>query len=120
MKNCVKCVFCRNILRKIIQGDAELHLVHKNVKYGDVSEALEHSDGLAVLGVFLSKNDSEAPETVKPIISRFSSLKDFDKNYECKEPFDAYKMVPDMTHFMTYDGSLTTPPLSQVRFDLFI
>ena len=94
--------------------------MHKNVKYGDVSEALEHSDGLAVLGVFLSKNDSEAPETVKPIISRFASLKDFDKNYECKEPFDAYKMVPDMTHFMTYDGSLTTPPLSQVKFDLFI
>ena len=51
--------------------------MHKNVKYADVTEALQHSDGLAVLGVFLSKNDFAAPETVKPIISRFSSLKDF-------------------------------------------
>ncbi len=32
---------------------AEMHLVHFNKKYGSVSEAVKHDDGLAVLGVLL-------------------------------------------------------------------
>ena len=31
----------------------EMHIVHMNLKYGNVSEALKHSDGLAVLGFFV-------------------------------------------------------------------
>ena len=36
-----------------IQWDAELHLVHKNVKYPTADIATQHSDGLAVVGLFL-------------------------------------------------------------------
>ena len=31
----------------------EMHLVHYNSKYGNYSNALNHADGLAVLGVWL-------------------------------------------------------------------
>lgn len=31
--------------------DAEMHIVHKNVKYNSIAEAAEHLDGLAVLGI---------------------------------------------------------------------
>lgn len=33
-----------------VQNEAELHLVHYNSKYGSLSQAVEHADGLAVLG----------------------------------------------------------------------
>ena len=32
----------------------ELHLVHYNTKYGSFADATAHSDGLAVLGIFLN------------------------------------------------------------------
>jgi len=35
------------------QYPAEMHLVHYNQKYGSVSEAVNHDDGLAVLGVLI-------------------------------------------------------------------
>ena len=34
----------------------QLHFVSMNTKYSNLSEALGHSDGLAVLGVFLKVN----------------------------------------------------------------
>lgn len=30
----------------------EMHVIHRNRKYGDVAEALNHGDGLAVLAFF--------------------------------------------------------------------
>lgn len=32
---------------------AEIHIVHWNLKYGTVAEALKHGDGLLVLGIFV-------------------------------------------------------------------
>ena len=32
---------------------AELHLVHYNTKYGDLGNAVDKPDGLAVLGMFI-------------------------------------------------------------------
>jgi len=42
-------------LTKLISAShpAELHIVHYNTKYGTYADATTHSDGLAVLGVFL-------------------------------------------------------------------
>ena len=34
----------------------EMHLVHYNIKYPDISTALDFKDGLAVLGVFFEVN----------------------------------------------------------------
>ena len=96
-------------------ADAELHLVHLNTKYNDVFEAMEQDDGLAVLGVFLRESSSEAPNALKPITEKFANLTNFGHQYKCTEPFDLTKMLPDLTEFVTYDGSLTTPPLKQVQ-----
>lgn len=32
---------------------AEIHIVHWNLKYGNIAEALKHGDGLLVLGIFV-------------------------------------------------------------------
>ena len=47
------------------KADAELHLVHLNSKYSDVTEALANKDGLAVLGIFLKQSDEKAPASVR-------------------------------------------------------
>lgn len=36
-----------------VRYDVEMHIVHKNTRYNTVAEASMHSDGLAVLGIFL-------------------------------------------------------------------
>lgn len=94
-------------------ADAELHIVHINKKYKDVFEAMEQSDGLAVLGVFLREDGQKANNALKPITERFSRLTEQNHQYKCKDPFDLTTMLPDLTQFVTYDGSLTTPPLKQ-------
>lgn len=33
-----------------IRYPLEMHMIHKNLKYDNINEALEHKDGLAVLG----------------------------------------------------------------------
>ena len=38
---------------------AELHLVHYNTKYGDLGNAVDKPDGLAVLGMFIKVTESE-------------------------------------------------------------
>lgn len=96
------------------QADAELHIVHMNTKYSDIFQAMEHDDGLAVLGIFLREDAQRANDSVKPITQQFSRLTNFNHHYKCEQPFDLSQMVPDLTEFLTYDGSLTTPPLTQV------
>ena len=49
------------------KADAELHLVHLNSKYSDVTEALANKDGLAVLGIFLKQSDRKAPGSVRDL-----------------------------------------------------
>lgn len=34
--------------------DVEIHIVHKNMKYGNAEEAMQHRDGLAVLAVMIN------------------------------------------------------------------
>uniref|UniRef100_A0A8C2MBN7 Carbonic anhydrase n=1 Tax=Cricetulus griseus TaxID=10029 RepID=A0A8C2MBN7_CRIGR len=61
---------------------AELHLVHWNTKYGDFGKAVQHPDGLAVLGIFLKIGPAtkglqkvlDALESIKTKMSQFRKL----------------------------------------------
>ena len=44
------------VLYMCIVFNFQLHFVSMNTKYSSLSESLGHSDGLAVLGVFLKVN----------------------------------------------------------------
>ncbi|XP_055523480.1 carbonic anhydrase 2-like [Wyeomyia smithii] len=88
----------------------EMHLVFFNRKYGDFLAARNQSDGLSVLGIFLTNS------TTEPDYGWISALN------EVQNAGDSY-VLPDPTVFnikgligarrrpyFSYHGSLTTPP----------
>ncbi|KAI5255476.1 Carbonic Anhydrase 2 [Manis pentadactyla] len=87
---------------------AELHLVHWNTKYGDFGKAVQHTDGLAVLGIFL-KIGGAKPDLQK-VIDVLDSIKTKGQSTDFPN-FDPRGLLPESLDYWTYPGSLTTPPL---------
>ncbi|XP_066234889.1 carbonic anhydrase 2 [Saccopteryx leptura] len=90
------------------QYSAELHLVHWNTKYEDFGKAVQHPDGLAVLGVFLKVG--AAKPGLQKVVDALGSIKTKGKNATFTD-FDPRGLLPASLDYWTYPGSLTTPPL---------
>lgn len=100
---------------------SELHLVHYNTKYSNLTASLSHGDGLAVLGFFMDDSGThESPTPLEKIVmgngtyagepnsvkyDQVFSLRDILKDPEAEGIFD---------EFWRYKGSLTTPPCNEV------
>jgi len=96
-----------------VQFPAEMHLVHMNTKYESFQEALKHQDGLCVVGVFLQVGDcySEQFQCVSDLVRDISSC---GSSAEVCGDFNVFQLLPsDTSKFTYYEGSLTTPPLSE-------
>ncbi|XP_038124722.1 carbonic anhydrase 12 isoform X1 [Cyprinodon tularosa] len=88
---------------------AEMHVVHYNSdKYPNISMAVDKSDGLAVLGVFVEIGDfNPAYETFLKFINGIKY-----RDHKVQVPgFNVRALLPNrLDEFYRYDGSLTTPP----------
>ncbi|XP_066977822.1 uncharacterized protein [Macrobrachium rosenbergii] len=108
---------------------AELHLVHYNSKYASAAEALTHSDGLAVLGIFLEIG--EANTKLTPIIDGLANVTHTLIFYQMPvadeggvivyyaqtsiTPFTLQDLLPtNLDEFYRYSGSLTTPTCNEI------
>ncbi|EGV93503.1 Carbonic anhydrase 2, partial [Cricetulus griseus] len=85
-----------------------LHLVHWNTKYGDFGKAVQHPDGLAVLGIFLKIGP--ATKGLQKVLDALESIKTKGKSAAFTN-FDPRSLLPGNLDYWTYPGSLTTPPL---------
>ncbi|KAI5093147.1 carbonic anhydrase [Silurus meridionalis] len=86
----------------------ELHLVHWNTKYESFEEAVNKSDGLAVVGIFLKIGP--ANPKLQKVLDKFDAIKA--KGQQTTFPnFHPKSLLPSTLNFWTYEGSLTTPPL---------
>ncbi|KAM3924896.1 carbonic anhydrase 12 [Leptodactylus fuscus] len=87
---------------------AEMHIVHYNSKYADISTAMEASDGLAVLGVLIEIGSFNS--AYDDIISQLPHIKY--KGQKLQIPgFNVQQLVPEsLDEYYRYEGSLTTPP----------
>ncbi|KTG04322.1 hypothetical protein cypCar_00030731 [Cyprinus carpio] len=98
---------------------AEIHVVHYNSKYANLSEAASKADGLAVLGGFigigLHDNDN-----YEKILSALTDISIEESDTEIPG-FNVRHLLPDsLDRFYRYNGSLTTPPCFQtVSWTLF-
>ncbi|KAG5834162.1 hypothetical protein ANANG_G00258490 [Anguilla anguilla] len=98
---------------------AEIHVVHYNSKYPNISEAASKLDGLAVLGAFIGIGLHEN-ENYEKILS---SLRDVSREESDTEipGFNVRNLLPNsLDRFYRYNGSLTTPPCFQtVNWTIF-
>jgi len=92
----------------------ELHLVHYNSKYGDYKSALKHSDGLAVLGV-LFQPSIVYNGALHPILKHLSTVNYATGSVIIPESVNFFQLLPfGRRKFYRYQGSLTTPPCSEI------
>ncbi len=86
----------------LVEGKAypmEVHFVHKNKKDGD----------LAVLGVFIGPDKKN--DTMAMLAKNFPKAAGAEATLEAFTPRD---LLPAGLEYWTYEGSLTTPPCSEV------
>ncbi|XP_045102864.1 carbonic anhydrase 2-like [Portunus trituberculatus] len=100
--------------------EAELHLVHYKGDYGSIAAALEHGDGLAVLGVMIHLGYEEHP-VFKYITPQLKHIIEPKMSINLTTPFPLRQLLPDdLSMFYRYKGSLTTPPcLERVMWTVF-
>lgn len=88
----------------------EVHIVHMNEKYPNVTEALKHKDGLAVLGFFFEVGNEN------PAMNKFLNNLPQAGNTAQSGAFSIEEMLGSLDHldhYFRYLGSLTTPPCSE-------
>ena len=105
-------------------GPMELHLVHHNIRYASLEDAINQPDGLAVIGIlFTEVSDQESDGEYSAIAQRLPLIEkptahgvDFSVTLS--------RMIPpalfEDSVYYRYDGSLTTPPCSEtVKWTVF-
>ncbi|XP_069159880.1 carbonic anhydrase-like [Procambarus clarkii] len=92
---------------------AELHMVHYKTEYGSSATAVSHTDGLAVLAIFLEVGPVDNPN-LKSIVQGLSSIHQYNSQQQIA-PFPLRNLLPtNVAEFYSYQGSLTTPPCSEI------
>jgi len=86
----------------------ELHLVHYKASYGSVAGAVEHGDGLAVLGVFFKETLFSSNRAANLITDHFTNAVE-GKNVISGSKLTLADLISSPGRFYHYEGSLTTP-----------
>ncbi|KAL9894013.1 carbonic anhydrase 9 isoform 2-T2 [Glossina fuscipes fuscipes] len=97
-----------------IRYTMEMHIVHRNRKYSNLTEALGYTDGVAVLGFFYNLDEDEGLGLTA--ISRHLHLvPEAHNEATLNVTFSLSSLINsvDVDKFYTYKGSLTTPPCSE-------
>ncbi|XP_075144684.1 carbonic anhydrase 2-like isoform X2 [Haematobia irritans] len=97
--------------------DAEMHIVHKSIRYQTVEEATQYSDGLAVLGIMIKGSqyvDRYYPGLNK-VFNKLADVIDADSETTIQGQISLGQLMGDLrtNNFYTYKGSLTTPGCSE-------
>lgn len=97
-----------------IRYPLEMHIVHRNKKYNNTSEALTHSDGLCVLAFLYSLTETDSPQLAN-IEENLIRVKNFNDSYLLNATFSISSLLgnSNFERFYMYEGSLTTPPCSE-------
>ncbi|XP_017794495.1 PREDICTED: putative carbonic anhydrase 3 [Habropoda laboriosa] len=95
------------------RDDLEVHFVHYNNKYGNVTTASQHENGIAVVASLFKVNNEENLELV-PILKATELISNnigvMESTVAMESMIIPYLFLPkDHTTYYYYDGSLTTP-----------
>ncbi|XP_066994858.2 carbonic anhydrase 1 [Anabrus simplex] len=96
-----------------IRFPVEMHIIHRSTKYGNMKDALAHSNGLTVLAFFFQVQEKNN-KNLEPILKAFPHVKLPHQEVTLNETFTLASLLDtDLDVFYTYRGSLTTPPCSE-------
>ncbi|CAD7077560.1 unnamed protein product [Hermetia illucens] len=97
-----------------IRFPMEMHIIHRNKKYANVSEALEHPDGLTVLAFFYQLIENDGSE-LQNLVRNLPHIREYNQSELMNTTFSLSSLLGnlDTERFYTYKGSLTTPPCSE-------
>ncbi|KAG8441874.1 hypothetical protein GDO86_010886 [Hymenochirus boettgeri] len=88
----------------------EIHFIHWNSKYDNVTEARKHPDGVAILAVFLKIG--KAKPHLKLVLEALDCIKTKGKKAHFTD-FDPTILFPASRDYWMYQGSFTTPPCEE-------
>lgn len=92
----------------------EMHIVHKNKIYSNLSNALNYKDGLVVLGIFFQLQEKDNKKLYS-IVNHLLSVQQLNKEVKLNMSITLASLLPkNIDIFYTYKGSLTTPPCNEV------
>ncbi|KAH8272635.1 hypothetical protein KR044_002497, partial [Drosophila immigrans] len=97
--------------------DIEMHIVHRNTRYNDISEALNYPDGVAVLGIMLKI--VRTPDRIYPglrkVFAKLPNVVEYHAEAELSGSITLGQLLGDLNSrdFYTYKGSLTTPDCNE-------
>lgn len=88
----------------------EIHLVHRNTKYANVSEAVQYKNGVAVFGVLFHITD-DIYEPLTDVLNGLPSIEDkVGSTTTLANDITTADFLPaDTKKYFRYEGSLTTP-----------
>ncbi|ALC47957.1 CG18673, partial [Drosophila busckii] len=97
--------------------DIEMHIVHKNRKYGSISEASENWDGLAVLGVMFrsTRRPLSTQYGLNKIFNQLPRITQYQSNATIQGVLTVGQLLGNIVtgEFYSYNGSLTTPDCAE-------
>ncbi|XP_039287257.1 carbonic anhydrase [Nilaparvata lugens] len=92
----------------------EVHFVHHNVLFNNISHALQHPQGLAVVAVLFHEVDFESSNMVPVLDALEETAGSVGESTRLAVPFSPATLLPDdRSRFYRYQGSLTTPPCTE-------
>ncbi|KAL1132290.1 hypothetical protein AAG570_010247, partial [Ranatra chinensis] len=92
----------------------ELHMVFFKTAYKSMDEAMKHKDGLSVLALFFEISDNDN-RVYAELVDSLEKIIYPDTKVELPYQLPLEFLLPaDKVHFFAYNGSLTTPPCSEV------
>lgn len=92
----------------------ELHVVFFKRDYRNAKTALDHTDGLTVLAFFYEISTEDNPR-YEEFVQLLGNVTNSHKTATFADPPSLKELIAqDLLHYYTYNGSLTTPPCSEV------
>lgn len=90
---------------------AEMHMIHYNTKYANITAALKKTDGLLVWGHFIKvdRKTGVANNAFDNLLSKFAQSKPFGENVMLSKLNINALLPAKHTDFYNYKGGLTTP-----------
>ncbi|ALC46474.1 CG3940 [Drosophila busckii] len=98
-----------------IRYPLEVHIVHRNKIYPNMSMAADFKDGITVLAVLYHVSNTPN-QAIASIINSLDDIKSYDqmnKPVQVKDSLAVDDLIPNVSTYFNYAGSLTTPTCAE-------